>query len=75
MDGGATWRDSVLSSQHVGYAWRLWEDNWTPRAAGNYQLMCRGADVDGNRQPSEPLWNPGGYLGNGMDRINVNVQA
>ena len=75
IDGGTTWRDSVLSSQHARYAWRLWEYNWTPRAAGNYQLMCRAADGDGNRQPLEPLWNPGGYLWNGMDRINVNVQA
>ena len=75
MDGGTTWRDSVLSSQRARYAWRLWEYNWTPRAAGNYQLMCRAADVDGNRQPLEPSWNPGGYLWNGMDRIDVNVQG
>jgi sulfite oxidase len=75
MDGGSTWRDSVLSSQRARYAWRLWAYDWTPRAAGNYQLMSRAADVDGNRQPLEPLWNPSGYLWNGMDRINVNVQG
>src|SRR5215813_8875630 len=75
VDGGATWRDSVLSSQHARYAWRFWEYNWTPGTAGNYQLLCRAADVDGNRQPLEPLWNPGGYLWNGLDRINVAVLA
>jgi len=73
VDGGATWRDAVLNSQHARYAWRLWEYIWTPRAKGNYQLMCRAADVDGNRQPLQPMWNPGGYLWNGVDRVNVNV--
>jgi DMSO/TMAO reductase YedYZ molybdopterin-dependent catalytic subunit len=74
-DGGTTWQDTVLGSQHTRYAWRLWEYNWTPPAAGNYQLVCRAADVEGNRQPLQPLWNGGGYLWNGMDRVNVHVQA
>jgi hypothetical protein len=29
----------------------------------------------GNRQPPQPLWNGGGYLWNGMDRVNFHVQA
>ncbi len=74
-DGGATWQHTVLGSQHTRYAWRLWEYNWTPSAARNYQLVCRAEDVDGNRQPLEPLWNGGGYLWNGTDRVNVHVQA
>ena len=66
---------AFLYATHARYAWRLWEYNWTPRAAGNYHLMCRAADVEGNRQPLEPLWNPGGYHWNGMDRINFNIRA
>lgn len=58
-----------------GFIRRFWEYNWTPPAAGNDQLMCRAADMDGNRQPFAPKWSPGGYLWNGIDRINVSVRA
>ena len=74
-DGGSTWRDAHLSPDHARFAWRLWEQNWTPPAPGNYQLMSRAIDTDGNRQPLKPLWNGGGYLWNGFDRVNVQVKA
>jgi sulfite oxidase len=73
-DGGSTWHPAVLSPEHDRYAWHLWEYDWKPPSPGNYQLVSRAKDTDGNRQPLQPAWNAGGYLWNGMDRINVQVQ-
>jgi DMSO/TMAO reductase YedYZ molybdopterin-dependent catalytic subunit len=74
-DGGGTWHEATLSADQARYAWRLWEYNWTPAGPGNYQLVSRAKDVDGNRQPLKTAWNAGGYLWNAMDRINVEVKS
>jgi hypothetical protein len=41
----------------------LWELDWRP-TEGNYRLIARAKDADGNTQPMEQQWNPSGYLWN-----------
>jgi sulfite oxidase len=74
-DGGNAWHPAVLDAEKARYAWRLWEYQWQPPSPGNYQLVSRATDIDGNRQPAAPAWNPGGYLWNGLDRVSVQVRA
>jgi len=74
LDGGTTWHVSNLDPDHARYAWRLWRYEWRPRSPGPYTLLSRATDSHGRTQPMEPVWNAGGYLWNGVDRIHVQVR-
>jgi DMSO/TMAO reductase YedYZ molybdopterin-dependent catalytic subunit len=62
-DGGRNWKAAKLGRNQSQYAWRLWELDWRP-TEGNYRLIARAKDADGNTQPMEQQWNPSGYLWN-----------
>jgi sulfite oxidase len=72
IDGGNSWQPAQLGSEHARYAWRLWEFLWRPKP-GSYVVMARATDSQGRTQPDAPSWNPGGYLWNGIDKVNVHV--
>ena len=52
-DRGQTWKLAKLTGSVVRYAWRLWEYDWVPVAAGRYTLMARATDQRGRVQPLE----------------------
>lgn len=68
-DGGRSWSDAKLGEDHGAYSFRTWESLWTPRSLGKHTLMSRATDEKGNTQPDEPVWNPGGYLWNRIERV------
>jgi sulfite oxidase len=72
-DGGATWQEAELDSQHDAYAWRLWSFRWKPKAAGVATLAARATDSRGSVQPKEAVWNQSGYLYNGWHSVAVEV--
>ncbi len=74
-DGGAKWRDAILGPENFNFAWRSWRLDWSPARPGHHILMSRATDSAGRVQPIEPVWNPSGYLWNGVDRIGVTVEA
>jgi DMSO/TMAO reductase YedYZ molybdopterin-dependent catalytic subunit len=51
-DGGKTWATARLLGQPVPNAWRLWEYDWVPRAAGKAKLLTRATDSRGRVQPA-----------------------
>ena len=55
------------------WAWRRWGFEWSPEAAGSYELLCRARDAAGNEQPAEPEWNLGGYGNNAVQRVSLTV--
>ena len=67
-DGGHTWTDAVLGEDHGAYSFRTWEIPWKAKSPGRYSLAVRATDEKGNTQPDEPVWNPGGYLWNRVER-------
>lgn len=73
-DGGRTWHPAVLGPNHSKYAWRLWHYDWQPVEPGSYVILSRATDSAGRVQPMEPRWNPGGYLWNGVDKIQVQIR-
>lgn len=73
-DGGASWRDAVVGSEHARYAWRFWSFDWKPARPGEYVIQSRATDDQGRMQPEAAAWNPGGYLYNACDRVRVHVQ-
>jgi hypothetical protein len=72
-DGGANWREARLEEDAGEYSFRTWSLDWTPEAAGRYQLAVRATDAKGNVQPDEGVWNPGGYLWNKIERQEIAV--
>jgi len=72
-DGGKTWADATLGEDHGAYSFRTWEAPWKAKSPGRYSLAVRGTDEKGNTQPDEPVWNPGGYLWNRIERQELVV--
>jgi DMSO/TMAO reductase YedYZ molybdopterin-dependent catalytic subunit len=72
-DGGKTWADATLGEDHGAYSFRTWEAPWRAKSPGRYSLAVRATDEKGNTQPDEPVWNPGGYLWNRIERQELVV--
>ena len=72
-DGGKTWMDATLGDDHGAYSFRTWELPWKAKAPGRYSLAVRATDEKNNTQPDEPVWNPGGYLWNRIERQELVV--
>lgn len=72
-DGGKSWYAARLGEDHGPYSFRTWEGAWTPKTAGHYTVAVRATDEKGNVQPDEPVWNPGGYLWNRIERQDIEV--
>ncbi len=73
FDGGAGWKPAALGRDLGRYSFREWSFNWTPPRPGRYRLMARAVNNKGDSQPSEPLWNPAGYLRNAIEHVDVSV--
>jgi sulfane dehydrogenase subunit SoxC len=74
-DGGVTWQSARLEPSTLGpWAWRGWGFDWAPRRPGRYVVSCRARDEAGNEQPSEQVWNAGGYANNDIQRVSVTVE-
>lgn len=72
-DDAKTWREARLGEDHGPYSFRTWEAAWTPKTSGKYTLAVRATDEKGNVQPNEPVWNPGGYLWNKIEKEEIVV--
>jgi hypothetical protein len=44
-----------------------------PARAGRHVIAVRATDGKGNVQPDAPVWNPGGYLWNRVERQELIV--
>lgn len=72
-DGAKTWRAAQLGEDHGAYSFRTWEAPWTPKIPGSYTVAVRATDEKGKVQPDEPVWNPGGYLWNQIEKQEIVV--
>jgi DMSO/TMAO reductase YedYZ molybdopterin-dependent catalytic subunit len=72
-DGARTWREAHLGEDHGAYSFRTWEAPWTPKSPGSFTVAVRATDEKGNVQPDEPVWNPGGYLWNRIEKQEIVV--
>ena len=72
-DGGKNWSAATLGEDHGRYSFRAWEAAWSAKSPGRYSLAVRATDEKGNTQPDEPVWNPGGYLWNRIERQEIVV--
>jgi hypothetical protein len=74
-DQGATWHKAAFAGENARYAWRLWSYTWRPHQPGAHTILSRATDSAGRVQPETGFWNPGGYLYNAIDRVEVHVES
>ncbi|AXY41403.1 sulfite oxidase [Halomonas sp. JS92-SW72] len=73
LDGGESWQDAELIGPDLGpYAWRPFVLA-TELSPGDYRIVSRATDEDGNSQPRERYENERGYLHNGWEDHGVTV--
>ena len=74
FDDGQTWSDAEIYYSGGNLAWSLWKAQWTPAAAGDYPLLVRATDGEGDVQEFEEDRGPFSGV-SGLHRINVRVTA
>jgi sulfane dehydrogenase subunit SoxC len=62
-DGGETWNEATLIDPQVQYSWVRFEFEWEAEP-GEYTILTRAIDVEGNAQRDEVPFNEQGYLFN-----------
>ena len=72
-DNLKTWHPAQLGDDYGQYSFRTWEFSWTPSTPGRHLVAVRATDEKNNTQPDEPVWNPGGYLWNRIERQEFTV--
>jgi sulfite dehydrogenase len=70
LDGGKIWTPAKLGKDLGKYSFREWSLQ-VKLAAGSYELKVRATNTGGDTQPSEPRWNPAGYLRNVVETVRV----
>ena len=75
-DGGQTWSDAEFLDPVQPYAWRRWKYDWlTPKRPGQYTLLARAKDANGNVQPDKHDPHYGTYVINHPLPIEVFTAA
>ena len=53
FDNGQTWTQTEIDYPGTRLTWVFWNFQWKPTQAGEYQLICRATDGNGDLQTSE----------------------
>jgi DMSO/TMAO reductase YedYZ molybdopterin-dependent catalytic subunit len=69
-DGGRTWKAAELGKDLGKYSFRAWQAAVT-LPPGKHDLKVRATNAIGQSQPSDPLWNPSGYMRNVVETTHV----
>ncbi|MGH2551644.1 MAG: molybdopterin-dependent oxidoreductase [Thermomicrobiales bacterium] len=73
LDNGATWQPTTIDYPGTRLTWVFWSYRWTPRTAGDYVLICRATDQNGDLQSSEVRGTaPQGATG--LHKVKAHVQ-
>ena len=64
LDAGQTWQRATLKQPRSNLTWVLWELPWRPTTPGDYTVVVRAVDLEGNVQdPTEEPPAPNGSSG------------
>jgi DMSO/TMAO reductase YedYZ molybdopterin-dependent catalytic subunit len=70
-DGGVSWKDAHLGKDWGAYGSREWSLGFTPGKTGPMRLMVRASNAAGQEQPMVAGWNPGGFMYNAIEHVDV----
>ncbi|MDQ2877490.1 MAG: molybdopterin-dependent oxidoreductase [Pseudomonadota bacterium] len=69
LDNGRHWYPAALGADEGRYSFRLWEIAAKAPTAGAYHLAVRCTNDAGETQMFDPIWNPGGFMRNPIERV------
>ncbi len=69
-DGGQSWREASLGQELGRFSFREFTFGFTPQA-GVSDLRVRAFNRSGESQPTDPLWQPAGYMRNVVESVKV----
>ncbi len=70
-DSGKSWQNAQLGKDEGKYSFRQWQARFTLPAPGKYSVMIRCTNENGIAQPDMPNWNPGGYMRNVIESVDL----
>ena len=73
FDDGGTWSDAAIYYGGGDLAWSLWNTNWMPNGPGDYTLVVRATDGEGEVQEWEPDRSPFSGI-TGFHKITVYIR-
>jgi hypothetical protein len=71
IDGGKSWQPTALGKDHGKYSFRQWEAKVLLADKGSHAFMVRCTNDAGDVQPDAPNWNPGGFMRNVIETVQV----
>jgi DMSO/TMAO reductase YedYZ molybdopterin-dependent catalytic subunit len=74
FDDGKTWNDAAIYYTGCNLAWSLWKTDWMPEQPGDYTLVVRATDGEGDVQEWEEDRSPFSGV-TGFHKIVVHVTA
>ncbi len=69
-DGGQAWAAATLGEDLGKYSFRAFQTTMR-LAPGTHKMLVRATAKDGGAQPTEPRWNPAGYMRNVVETVTV----
>ena len=73
VDGGLNWQPTTLGPDVGKYSFRQWTAQVIAPASGSLTMMVRCVNTDKVAQPVEPTWNPGGFMRNVIEAVQLSV--
>jgi sulfite dehydrogenase len=70
-DAGRQWNEAALGQDIGRHSFRDWTIPFTPKRPGAFELKVKATNRIGQSQPTEPLWNPAGYMRNVVETVRV----
>jgi len=74
-DQGKTWGLAKLKPPHASGGWQEFEKKISGLKPGPVTLLSRATDSQGRSQPLQQVWNPGGYIRNAVDSVEIQVAS
>jgi DMSO/TMAO reductase YedYZ molybdopterin-dependent catalytic subunit len=71
LDGGRTWQTTTLGKDEGTYGFRRWQTTISIPARGAHTVMARCTNTDRVMQPMRRVWNPGGYMSNQVETLDL----
>lgn len=71
VDRGQSWREAQLGNDEGNYGFRQWHTQFKLPSPGQYGLLTRCTNGKGVAQPDTANWNPGGFMRNVVEAVDV----
>lgn len=74
-DNGNTWQLATFIGPDEPFAWRQWQYVFNISRPGNYTILSRATDRNGEKQPMQATWNKLGYGNNGVREHGITFRV